>query len=110
MGDRRDLAMRKQRGFSTCFVYLAVILDAFSRWVIGYAISTNIDTALTLRALHMAIANRHPGQGCIHHSDQGVKYASHDYVDELEGHGLQISMSRKGNPYGNAILSRRSII
>ena len=88
----------------TCFVYLAAVLDAYSRRVIGYAISTSIDTALTLRALHMAIANRHPGPSCIHHSDQGVQYASHDYVDEMERHGLQISMSRKGNPYDNAMM------
>jgi len=88
----------------TGFVYLAVILDAFSRRALGYAISTRIDTALTLKALHMAIANRHPGAGVIHHSDQGVQYASHEYVDELKDHGFEISMSRKGNPYDNAVM------
>ena len=88
----------------TGFVYLAVILDAFSRRALGYAISTRIDTALTLKALRMAIANRHPGAGVIHHSDQGVQYASHEYVDELKDHVFEISMSRKGNPYDNAVM------
>jgi transposase InsO family protein len=88
----------------TGFVYLAVILDAFSRRALGYAISTRIDTALTLKALRMAIANRHSGAGIIHHSDQGVQYASHEYVDELKDHGFEISMSHKGNPYDNAVM------
>ena len=84
------------------FVYLAAILDALSRRVIGYAVSTDLDTALTLKALRMAIAERHPGSGVIHHSDQGVQYASEDYVAELKSHGFEISMSRAGNPYENA--------
>jgi putative transposase len=84
------------------FVYLAVILDLCSRKAIGYAISRNIDTALSLSALRMAIQNRNPPAGVIHHSDQGVQYAAHDYIDELKSHGLQISMSRRGNPYDNA--------
>ena len=86
----------------TAFVYLAVILDLCSRKVVGYAISRNIDTALSLAALRMAIQNRNPPPGVIHHSDQGVQYAAHDYVDELKNHGFKISMSRKGNPYDNA--------
>lgn len=86
----------------TAFVYLAVILDLCSRKAIGYAISRHIDTALSLAALRMAIQNRNPPPGLIHHSDQGVQYAAHDYVDELKNHGFQISMSRKGNPYDNA--------
>ncbi len=86
----------------TAFVYLAVILDLCSRKAIGYAISRNIDTALSLAALRMAIRNRNPSPGVIHHSDQGVQYAAHDYIDELKQHGFQISMSRKGNPYDNA--------
>ena len=85
-----------------CFIYLAVILDVFSRKAIGYAISRNIDTQLTLAALRMAIVNRNPPPGCIHHSDRGVQYASADYVKELEFHQFRISMSRKGNPYDNA--------
>ena len=77
-------------------------MDVFSRKVIGYAISRNIDTQLCLDALRMAINNRGPVPGCIHHSDRGVQYASTNYVKELEFYGFQISMSRKGNPYDNA--------
>ncbi len=86
----------------TGFVFLAATLDACSRKVIGYAISRRIDTALTLEALRMAIARRCPEPGVIHHSDQGVQYASTEYVDELKCCGFNISMSRKGNPYDNA--------
>jgi transposase InsO family protein len=86
----------------TSFVYLAAILDAYSRKVIGYAVSTALDTALTLRALQMAIACRQPCTGVIHHSDQGVQYASEDYVRELKSQGFLISMARTGNPYENA--------
>jgi putative transposase len=85
-----------------CFVYLAVILDVFSRKAIGYAISRNLDTQLTLTALRMAIENRNPPPGCIHHSDRGVQYASKDYVKELKFYQFQISMSRRGNPFDNA--------
>ncbi len=88
----------------TGFVYLAAVLDAFSRRVIGYAISTSLDASLTLEALHMAIAGRRPGPGVIHHSDQGVQYASTEYVDELDRHGFSVSMSRRGNPYDNAVM------
>jgi transposase InsO family protein len=86
----------------TGFVYLAAILDAFSRRVIGYAISARLDASLTLEALHMAITHRQPGPSVIHHSDQGVQYASADYVAELKRHGFLVSMSRRGNPYDNA--------
>jgi len=88
----------------TGFVYLAAILDAFSRKVIGYAISTGLDTTLTLQALKMAIAGRRPAPGIIHHSDQGVQYASSEYVDQLNRHGFKISMARTGNPYENAMI------
>ncbi len=88
---------------ATAFVYLAAILDAFSRKVVGYALSKHIDTDLVLAALRQAIEARNPGPGCIHHSDQGVQYASHDYIKLLEWHGFKISMSRKGNPYDNAM-------
>jgi putative transposase len=88
----------------TGFVYLAAILDAYSRKVIGYAVSMSLDTALTLEALKMAIARRQPGPGVIHHSDQGVQYASGDYVDELKSHGFLVSMARAGNPYENAMM------
>ena len=86
----------------TGFVYLAGILDAYSRRVIGYAVSTRIDTGLTLEALRMAITERRPGPGVIHHSDQGVQYASADYVEELNRYGFEISMAQTGNPYENA--------
>ena len=86
------------------FVYLAAILDAYSRKVVGYAVSTVLDTTLTLQALKMAIEERQPGAGIIHHSDQGVQYASSEHVDELKSHGLEISMARTGNPYDNAMM------
>jgi len=88
----------------TGFVYLAAILDAFSRRVIGYAVSTRLDTALTLEVLRMAIAERKARPGIIHHSDQGVQYASSEYVDELKSRGFEISMARTGNPYENAMM------
>jgi len=85
------------------FVYLAVILDLFSRKAIGYGLSRNIDTPLSLKALHMALQSRNPPPGVIHHSDRGVQYAAGDYVDTLKFRGFQISMARKGNPYDNAV-------
>jgi len=88
---------------STAFVYLAVILDLYSRKVIGYYLSRHIDTNLALSALRMAIRGRNPAPGCIHHSDQGVQYASSEYVKELQRYGFQISMARKGDPYENAV-------
>ena len=88
----------------TGFVYLAAILDAFSRRVIGYAVSTALDTALTMNALKTAIARRAPGLGVIHHSDQGVQYASSEYVAMLKIHGFRVSMARRGNPYDNATM------
>jgi transposase InsO family protein len=88
----------------TGFVYLAAILDGLSRRVIGYTISTKLDTALTLDALRMAIAERQPAPGVIHHSDQGVQYASGEYIEELKSHGFEISMARTGNPYENAVI------
>jgi putative transposase len=88
----------------TGFVYLAAILDAFSRRVIGYAVSTALDTALTLQALKLAVVRRKPGAGVIHHSDQGVQYASDEYVAELQSRGFLISMARTGNPYENAMM------
>lgn len=84
------------------FVYLAVILDAFSRKALGYCISKSLDTELALQALRMAIQRRIPQKGVTHHSDRGIQYASKDYTDELLKYGFKISMSRKGNPYDNA--------
>jgi transposase InsO family protein len=84
------------------FVYLAVILDAYSRRVIGWALSRRIDTELTLAALQMALLNRTVRPGLIHHSDRGVQYAATEYVNKLKDKGIAISMSRRGNPYDNA--------
>jgi transposase InsO family protein len=84
------------------FVYLAVILDVFSRRVIGWAVRPEIDTHLTLEALRMALNTRAIQPGLIHHSDRGVQYASGDYITALEQAGIEISMSRPGNPYDNA--------
>lgn len=86
----------------TCFVYLAAILDRFSRKVIGWAVSKRLDRELSLSALRMALDERKPPLGCIHHSDRGVQYACWDYVQMLQAKGLRISMSRTGNPYDNA--------
>jgi transposase InsO family protein len=84
------------------FVYLAVVLDAHSRRVVGWAIERYLGTILALRALKMALAGRKPEPGMIHHSDRGIQYACADYVAVLQQHGIQISMSRVGNPYDNA--------
>jgi len=84
------------------FVYLAALLDRYSRKVVGWAISRRIDTELCLAALKAALASRRPPRGCLHHSDRGVQYCSGDYVATLNEAGLQISMSRTGNPYDNA--------
>ena len=88
------------------FVYLAVILDAYSRRCIGWALSRHIDTQLTLKALRLALQTRTVPPGLIHHSDRGVQYASADYVALLQEHKIQISMSRTGNPYDNAKAER----
>jgi putative transposase len=88
------------------FIYLAVLLDAFSRRCIGWAISRHIDTQLTLAALLMALHTRTIQPGLIHHSDQGVQYAATDYVAILREHKIEVSMSRTGNPYDNAKAER----
>ncbi len=85
------------------FAYLAAILDKLSRKVVGYALSRTIDRALTLDTLKMAVENRKPAPGCIHHSDRGVQYAAHEYVDYLKEHHFRVSMSARGNPYDNAM-------
>jgi len=84
------------------FVFLAVILDAFSRRNIGWALDRTLTAELTLTALRMAVSRRAIPPGLVHHSDQGVQYASRDYTEFLQGLGIQISMSRKGNPWDNA--------
>lgn len=87
----------------TGFLYLAVLLDLFSRKVIGWALSEHIDAELTVAALRMALGERGPAEGCIHHSDRGVQYACRAYVEELKAAGMMISMAGKGNPYENAV-------
>ena len=84
------------------FVYLAAILDAWSRGVVGYAIGRRVDARLALAALRAAIESRQPPEGCIHHSDRGSQYAAENYRAELAAHGLEGSMGRRGNPYDNA--------
>src|SRR5215469_3036081 len=86
----------------TEFVYLAVVLDAFSRRVIGWALDRTLEDELTLAALRMALDRRIPSPGLVHHSDRGIQYASADYTSLLKNHHITISMSRKGNPYDNA--------
>ena len=87
---------------ATGFVYLAAILDAWSRRVVGYAIGRRIDARLALAALKAAIAARNPAPGCIHHSDRGSQYAATDYRQELDKYDIKGSMGRRGNPYDNA--------
>lgn len=84
------------------FIYLAVILDGFSRRCIGWALSRQVDTSLTLEALEHALGQRIIASGLVHHSDRGVQYASPRYTNLLKAHNIAISMSRRGNPYDNA--------
>ena len=84
------------------FVFLAVILDAYSRRVIGWALDRTMEDDLTLAALRMALASRNVRPGLVHHSDRGSQYANTDYTDLLKDRGIEISMSRKGNPWDNA--------
>jgi transposase InsO family protein len=86
----------------TEFVYLAVVLDAFSRRVVGWALGRTLEAELPMSALRMALWERKPQPGLVHHSDRGVQYASQPYTEMLRQHQAQISMSRKGNPYDNA--------
>jgi transposase InsO family protein len=86
----------------TEFVYLAVVLDAHSRKVVGWALDRHLEADLAIAALQMALRRRKPTAGLTHHSDRGVQYASNDYIALLNDHGVRISMSRRGNPYDNA--------
>jgi transposase InsO family protein len=86
----------------TEFVYLAVILDAFSRRVVGWALDRSLEVRLVVAALRRALDERRPTAGLVHHSDRGVQYACRDYTSILKEHRITISMSRKGNPYDNA--------
>jgi len=84
------------------FIFLAVVLDAYSRRVIGWALDRNMEDELTLAALRMSLADRGVQPGLVHHSDRGSQYASNDYTSLLHDSGIAISMSRKGNPWDNA--------
>ena len=91
----------------TEFIYLAVVLDAYSRRVIGWDLGRTLQAELAIRALQMALSQRSwKAEGLIHHSDRGVQYASTEYTDLLEQNEIQISMSRRGNPYDNARAER----
>jgi len=85
------------------WVYLAVILDLFSRRVVGWALNERLERKLALEAMHMALAQRHPAQGLLHHSDRGSQYASTEYQQLLTKYGIRSSMSRKGNCWDNAV-------
>jgi putative transposase len=89
------------------FIYLAVVLDAYSRRVIGWDLARTLQAELAVRALEMALSQRSwKAEGLIHHTDRGVQYASTDYTDLLDQNEIQISMSRRGNPYDNARAER----
>lgn len=83
-------------------VFAAVVLDAHSRRVVGWSVEASLTALLAIKALQMALANRQPEPGMIHHSDRGIQYACTDYVKILDAAGIQPSMSRAGNPYDNA--------
>ncbi len=89
---------------SSAKLYLAAILDLYSRFIVGWALSAVNDRHLTLKALDMAVKRRCPDPGLLHHSDQGCTYASEDYRARLEQHGITCSMSRRGNCYDNAVI------
>ena len=84
--------------------YLAVVLDLYSRFVVGWAVSAVNDRHLTIKALDMALKRRCPRAGLLHHSDQGSTYASEDYQAVLAAHGITCSMSRRGNCYDNSVM------
>lgn len=84
------------------FIYLAVILDVYSRRVVGWSLSRQLDSRFAQQALKMAWDQRRPAPGLVHHSDRGLQYSCGEYVQQLESYGMTISMSRPGNPYDNA--------
>ena len=100
VGDTTELLI----GSSNSKLYLAAILDLYSRFVVGWAMSAVNDRYLAIRALDMAIKRRCPGAGLLHHSDQGSPYASEDYQRILDAHGITCSMSRRANCYDNAVM------
>ena len=100
VGDTTELYIGETRSK----LYLAAILDLYSRFIVGWALSAVNDRHLCIKALDMALRRRCPDAGLLHHSDQGSTYASEDYQRELEKHGIVCSMSRKGNCYDNAVM------
>jgi transposase InsO family protein len=94
--------VRTKRGWA----YLAAVMDLFSRRIVGWAVSESIDTALIETALQNALASRSPKNGLLHHSDRGCQYASGDYRQLLQRHGIECSMSRRGNCWDNAPMER----
>jgi transposase InsO family protein len=86
------------------WLYLAAVLDLFSRKIVGWAMADHLQTDLVSDALHMALAQRQPGDGLLHHSDRGVQYASDDYQQLLTAHGITVSMSGKGDCWDNAVM------
>ena len=101
--DRQVMPLHRREGREG-WLYLAVVLDLHSRRVIGWAVSNRMKRDLAIRALNMAIALRRSPKGCIHHSDRGSQYCSHDYQKILRQHGFKVSMSGKGNCYDNAAM------
>lgn len=88
------------------WLYLAAVLDACSRRVVGWALTNHMRKSLVADALVMALGRRNPGNGLLHHSDRGSQYASYDYRDLLQSAGITVSMSRKGNCWDNAVMER----
>ena len=99
MGHRHHVHPDRGEGW----LYLAVILDLYSRFVVGWAMNDRITDTLTLDALGMALERRQPPEGLVHHSDRGSQYASGDYRRALAAHGIVCSMSRRGNCWDNAV-------
>lgn len=86
------------------WLYLAAVLDIYSRKVVGWAMDKQMEEGLVASALHMATTHRRPGEGLLHHSDRGSQYAAHDYQQLLDAHKMTVSMSRKGDCYNNAVM------
>jgi len=93
-------------GTASGWLYLAVVLDLFSRRVVGWAMAATFDEKLVEQALSMALTQRKPAAGLLHHSDRGCQYTSEAYPSFLKKHGIQVSMSRKGNCWDNAVMER----
>jgi transposase InsO family protein len=88
------------------WLYLAAVMDLYSRRIVGWAMAATFDAALVEQALSMAVTHRKPPQGLLHHSDRGCQYTSHAYQDFLKDHGMCVSVSRKGNCWDNAVMER----